>query len=94
MNVNANRLFNGVPSGDFERSPADESELLSGEIREHHEILSRSGKFTPIGTVALISDPDPSYPGALQVWSKTAEGMWVWVNPEGVVMESACPIGD
>lgn len=73
---------------------AQPESTVAEDIKAHHEILSRSGKFTPTGTVALISDPDPSYPGALQVWSKTAEGMWVWVNPEGVVMESACPIGD
>lgn len=67
---------------------------LDADIREHHEILGRSGKWTPTGEVALVSDPDPNYPGALQVWSKTAEGVWIWVNPEGEIIESACPIGD
>lgn len=94
MNVDANRLFSGDPSGNFEMAPADESEFLSGEIREHQEIIQRSGRYTLTGRVALLSDPDPNYPGALQVWSKTAEGPWIWVSPDGEVIESACPIGD
>ncbi len=73
--------------------PGD-GESLAEIIREHQEIVQREGRYILTGKVALISDPDPNYPGALQVWSKTAEGPWIWVNPDGVVVESACPIGD
>lgn len=67
---------------------------LSEEISEHREILQNTGRVTLTGEVALIADPDPGYPGALQVWSKTVEGMWAWVNPDGEIIEAACPFGE
>lgn len=68
-------------------------ETFQSQIEEHHHIMNNAG-FTLTGGVCLIKDPDPGYPGAYQVWSKTADGPWVWVDTEGNVIEAACPIGD
>lgn len=92
MNVNMNDYasnFEGTP-------PVYDGETLAETIKEHHEILSRSRKWTILGDVLLLSDPDPTLraAGVLQVWSNTAEGVWVWVNHDGVAVEAACPIGD
>lgn len=89
MNISTQRYVS-IETVTATSGPAD----LEDDLREHHLILGRSGKHTLTGDVALLSDPDPAYPGALQVWSKTAEGMWIWVNPDGEIIESACPIGD
>jgi len=85
----------------YETRPSDPvfftpESTLASDIEEHHEILGKNGPWVLTGEVALITDPDPSMAGtgALQVWSKTADGMWVFVNPEGEVVEAACPIGD
>lgn len=97
MNINVTQCFMGDPSGgDFDRVPADDSEFLSGELKEHMEIMGRSGKWTPTGAVALVPPPDPELAaiGVLQVWIKSADGMWVYISPDGDATESACPFGD
>lgn len=58
------------------------------EILEHQDIMAMAG-FTLTGRTTLCSDPDPAYPGAMQVWSETTRGTWVWVNPEGEAVEAA-----
>ena len=73
---------------------------LAQDLHDHHDIMMRSGE-TLTGEVALVSedlyyrsDRRETYPGSMQVWSKTAEGDWVYVNPEGVVLRSPNPIGE
>lgn len=65
-------------------------------IQEHHEILGRSGRWVMTGETALVppSDPDLAGLGILEVWSKTAEGVWIHVAPHGAAVEAACPFGD
>lgn len=75
----------------------DTVETLAETIHEHQEILSGTGerwRFT--GETCLVSPPEPDLArtGAMQVWSKTDEGMWVHVTPDGVAVEAACPLGD
>lgn len=92
MNINTNAY--GAPT---ETLPDGvKLDVLSDELEEHHHILGRSGRWTLTGEVALISDPDPDMigTGAMQVWSKTADGPWVWINPEGEPVEAGCPFGD
>jgi hypothetical protein len=68
-------------------------DTVAEAIAEHHGMLAKAG-FMATGEVALLSDPDPDMAGTgvLQVWSKTDEGMWVWINPEGEPVERACPV--
>lgn len=74
----------------------DTGSSLQDDLKEHHEILARDGRTVLTGEVALVSVPDPDEAGlgAVQVWSKTADGMWVHVTPDGVQVEAACPLGD
>lgn len=81
MNVNTNTLL------------TDDGDTLYEAVSEHHMLLANAG-VTPTGTVALVPDPDPNYPGAMQVWSKSAEGTWVWIDPDGVAVYAACPMGE
>lgn len=69
---------------------------IAEDIREHHEILGRSGRWTLTGEVALVPPSEPGLvaAGVLQVWSKTAEGMWLHITSDGMAVEAACPIGD
>lgn len=66
---------------------------LDADLKEHHAMLRKAG-YHATGEVALIHDPDPEMlgTGVLQVWSKTDEGIWVWINPEGEALERACPV--
>lgn len=74
----------------------DDHHALAASIREHQEILGRSGKYVLLGMqdIVLVAEPDPNYPGSMQVWSKTDEGVWVYITPDGVAVESGCPLGD
>lgn len=83
MNINLNSYEESV-----------EQTTLQDDIREHHEILGRSGELTLTGEVALVTDSDPEMQGtgAMQVWSLEVEGTWVYVNPDGELLRAACPI--
>jgi hypothetical protein len=73
---------------------AGDGETLAEQLQEHMEIMGRSGKWTPTGEVALVSHPEPELAviGVLQVWIKSADGMWVYIDPDGNAVEAACPI--
>lgn len=87
MNINLHEY--ATPEGDTSMS-------LGEVLAAHHAIMGRSGRWALTGEVALISDPDPELAsaGSMQVWSKMDDQQWVYVTPDGVAVEAACPIGD
>lgn len=90
MNINVTE-FRTVNGPGYEHLAGYET--LAEQIQEHVEIMGRSGRWTLTGRVALISpvDLELSNLGVLQVWSETAEGVWVWVSPTGQAVETVLP---
>lgn len=69
----------------------DQDELtLVERIDTHLRVMASIKRWAFTGRYALL--PNADYPGAFQVWCETDEGTWVWVNPEGVVVERFCPM--
>jgi len=93
MNINVTEFM--APNEDGYAHLAG-TESLAEELQEHMEIMGRSGTWTPTGRVALISHPDPELMaiGVLQVWIQSADGRWVYIDPDGDAVEAACPFGD
>lgn len=83
MNIN---LANNYPI-DADGAP----DSFQSQIEEHQDIM-KGADFNIIGPAVLIPDPDPNYPGAYQVWNPIRDEdnrpMWVWINPDGVALES------
>jgi hypothetical protein len=77
-------------------------ESMQDEIEEHIEIMRRANPLPGYtGRTMLLSDPE--YPGAYRVWleykakgeiqRRGQEPTWVWVTPEGEVINSQRPWG-
>lgn len=66
-----------------------DEESLAETLIEHHEILSRSG-MDLTGQVAILteSNPDLIGTGSAQVWSETTAGTWIYITPDGEVVET------
>lgn len=90
MNIN----LGPVPEPNF----GETMESMQDEIDEHIEIMRRAAPATPFtGRAMLLSDPD--YSGAYRVWLEGPKDpydympMWVWVNPDGEIINSKRPWG-
>lgn len=88
MNINMNAFL--APLQHVSNFPGFEGDVLSDEIAEHREILSRS--FALTGRVAFVPDPEDWEAGAMQVWSEMTDAKWMWVSPAGEVVYSECPL--
>lgn len=65
---------------------------LWGQVQDSEDILNRSADVQTTGDVALIPDPKALMGGVFQVWFKTDEGVWLWVDPDGIMHKFSCPI--
>lgn len=63
---------------------------LDSEIREHHEVLVTAG-IELTGEYILIPE-GLDYPCSMQVWSKTPEGQWVYIDSAGELHERENPL--
>lgn len=74
------------------------------KIAVHQQIMAGAG-FPLTGQVALVAEDQEALPGSYQVWlqikSTTSDLQgadefvtWVWVSPDGVVVDCDCPLGD
>ena len=57
---------------------------LEADVREHHEMLLQAGVDLDPDHQWLLIPEGPELPGAMQVWSKTAENTWVWIDILGM----------
>lgn len=93
MNINLNAF--GAPTAPL---PDDvELDVLSDEMDEHREILGLGGvpgigNATLTGRMAFTPDPEDWEAGAMRVWSETSDGTWLWVDPDGEVVYTECPL--
>jgi len=65
---------------------------LDAEVREHHEILIMAGVELAVDRQYILIPEGIDFPGSMQVWSKTAHGVWVWIDILGVMHERTNPL--
>lgn len=65
---------------------------LEIDVREHHEMLLQAGVDLHVDRQWLLIPEGPAFPGSMQVWSKTAEGTWVFIDTMGVLHERENPL--
>lgn len=71
--------------------PGDEN--LWSKIQDNAETLQRSGDEVLTGAVVLVPPTNGLMPGVFQVWHERNDGMWIYVDAEGVQHEVDNPVG-
>lgn len=71
--------------------PADSPyAAITDAMDEHLALLAETAGYPFTGRQALL--PETDLPDAYRVWNETSMGVWVWVNPDGVIVESNNPM--
>jgi hypothetical protein len=91
MNINLSRF--GKRGSDPYRIDEDEDQTVVEALNEHLALLATApglGAVAFTGRQALL--PETDLPDAYRVWNETATGTWIWINTDGVCIETFDPM--
>lgn len=82
MNINLSR--------NYEINDEGEPLSVTDTMDAHLALLTQTTAYAFTGRQALL--PETDLPDAYRVWNETADGNWVWVNPDGEIIVRARPM--